>query len=1055
MELNEKWLQSAAGWQAVKQARQIHAAGAVVRASYDGSLLKGVLTYGGKERAAGMLIRSRTDVDNLCTCPTARRSGGLCEHSVALALQVILGAPAGAAEARGFPHGGARGGDNPPASAAAGDAVRGAPAAVPLRVELPPKLSSGWGKGSVAVRIARCDPTEDPTPEDGVLTTWLAEAGIPPAAGIPPILLLDRAQAASLFGALVGHPRISLAGAKNAEPFRISDLPFRRRVKVEAGSHQGVVLSAVPVPQATILLESPSPEPEWALIEGRNLLLPVVTAPDSLRFLNSSQSITKNHWWLALNSEQLENTFALEDPDGVLASLEIVRLAPQIQLHLEGSLLNLAAQIRFDYLGTEAKPGTKNPAPESDPRFPLEHPDRPGFFCVRNREAELAATARLAAAGFSDPDPHGTQHVSGERSILAFYGGMLQRLEREWTVTLGERFRGLASRVARVRPSVSIQGGSGEDWLTCTLDFSTSSGVTIPRDQIQQLLRGGGKGTIVLPDGRRAAIDTEAAHEFNEILRDCHPDQLDPGRFKMRGHHIAYLAESTQFFNGSLEHHTESPRKSEDLNITDKFIKVLRPYQREGVRWMLQAAYPKGGAILADEMGLGKTVQILALLDTLNEFRKSDDGRSLALVVCPTSLLENWRSEAARFAPDLRVRVMHGSDRLRHFADLPATADLALTSYGLLVRDIERYRQIPLAVAILDEASFIRNPDTKNAKAARALDADARLALTGTPVENSVADLWSIMRFVAPGYLGGRDEFRERFERPIAAAAQLAGGAPSSERRRLAWRMKPFLLRRLKSSVLTDLPAKIEQVVYCELDRIQAETYRRILEEGRENVRQALRQQGPARARTSMLTVLLRLRQVSCDLRLLDGLTAPAPAKAPAPSGKVQALAELLREAVEGGHRVLIFSQFVRMLGLLKAELDTLQIPFCYLDGSMPTSERTAQVTAFQAPRSHIGAFLISLKAGGYGLTLTAADTVIHFDPWWNPAVETQATDRAHRIGQKKVVSSYKLISRGTVEEKILNLQRQKRSLFDAAIDDHNPMMTGLQTPDLESLLDL
>ena len=384
----------------------------------------------------------------------------------------------------------------------------------------------------------------------------------------------------------------------------------------------------------------------------------------------------------------------------------------------------------------------------------------------------------------------------------------------------------------------------------------------------------------------------------------------------------------------------------------------------------------------------------------------------------------------------MRLLRIDGAQRAEKIARL-AEYDLGLTSYGLLRRDVELYAGRPLGTVVLDEAQHIKNPETQNAQAAFSLAARQRFVLTGTPMENSVRDLWSLMNFVVPGYLGSRNDFRERYERP------LAGNPEPALQRRLARRLRPFLLRRRKAEVARELPAKIEQVVPCELGPPQRATYNALLRE----IQQGLGHTATdGAARMKMLTGLLRLRQTCCDLRLL-GLP---PNEPPENSAKLDLLDELLEEIIDGGHRVLIFSQFVKMLDLIKERLEASQTRYCYLAGL--TKDRQAQVDQFQNDAA-IPVFLISLKAGGVGLNLSAADTVIHFDPWWNAAVEAQATDRAHRIGQTRVVTSYKLIARDTVEEKILNLQKRKREMAAAMLENEEPLMIGLTTEDLAELL--
>jgi len=463
---------------------------------------------------------------------------------------------------------------------------------------------------------------------------------------------------------------------------------------------------------------------------------------------------------------------------------------------------------------------------------------------------------------------------------------------------------------------------------------------------------------------------------------------------------------------------------------------VLRPYQKQGVAWLQFLRENDFGGILADEMGLGKTLQTLAFL---RHVVRQNAGGVPWLIVCPTSLVFNWVAEARKFTPTLKVLALHGAERHTQFEQL-AHSDLIVTSYALIRRDAERYRGLEFDTMVLDEAQHIKNRATQNAQAVKAVRAKHRLVLTGTPLENSVLDLWSIFDFLMPGYLGSAKDFRERYELPIIREKNVEA------QQRLARRLRPFLLRRLKQEVAADLPAKLEQVAFCELTADQRDVYQQVIEASRKEVLAAVGAQGLAKSRMVVLTALLRLRQVCCDLRLLK-LENVNPANA---SGKLDLFGELLEEVMDGGHRVLVFSQFTSMLALLQERLTDEGIEFCRLDGA--TTNRGAVVQRFQDNPS-IPVFLISLKAGGVGLNLTGADTVIHFDPWWNPAVEDQATGRAHRIGQTKVVTSYKLITRDTVEEKILLLQNRKREIVEATLDGEAAFTESLNWEEIQELL--
>jgi SNF2 family DNA or RNA helicase len=408
-------------------------------------------------------------------------------------------------------------------------------------------------------------------------------------------------------------------------------------------------------------------------------------------------------------------------------------------------------------------------------------------------------------------------------------------------------------------------------------------------------------------------------------------------------------------------------------------------------------------------------------------------------VVCPASLLENWRREAIRFTPQLRVVVHHGANRLAAASDF-AAVDVVITSYGTLARDQTLFSTIPFEVIVADEAQHIKNRRSQNAAALRALRAQARFLLTGTPLENSLDDLRSLFEFLLPGYL-----------------TQVPAGIRGDERawydERLRAQTAPYILRRTKQAVAPELPAKLEQVIWCELTPPQAKLYRETQESSeRELFDLEAGGASEAKLKFAALTQLLRLRQICCDPRLVLSNAEASVLNSPLASAKLDAFNELLAEAVDDGHRVLVFSQFTSLLALLRTELDAQQIAHCYLDGSMPAPARQAEVDRFQSSPD-VPLFLLSLKAGGTGLNLTGADTVVHFDPWWNPAAEAQATDRAHRIGQQRVVTSYKLIAAGTVEEKVLALQAEKRALLASVFEASDAAAAKLSLADLKTLL--
>ncbi|WP_420793861.1 DEAD/DEAH box helicase [Pseudomonas fontis] len=474
---------------------------------------------------------------------------------------------------------------------------------------------------------------------------------------------------------------------------------------------------------------------------------------------------------------------------------------------------------------------------------------------------------------------------------------------------------------------------------------------------------------------------------------------------------------------------TQPAQTPEGLNAT------LRPYQLDGLSWMQALRELEVGGILADDMGLGKTLQTLAHLLTEKNAGRLDRP---AMVVMPTSLIPNWQDEAERFAPGLRVLGLQGVGRRKHFEHLQ-DYDLLLTTYALLPKDLEHFKHLSLHVLILDEAQYIKSPSSKAAQAACQLNARQRLCLSGTPLENHLGELWSLFHFLLPGWLGDIKAFNRDYRVPIERQA-------NNERlQHLNARIRPFLLRRTKEQVATELPAKTEMIHWVELSDAQRDVYETLRLAMDQKVRNEINSKGVARSQIIILEALLKLRQVCCDLRLVNHTASNVRNAA---SGKLASLLEMIEELMAEGRRVLLFSQFTSMLGLIEQELQQRGIDYALLTGE--TRDRRAPVADFQSGKRQI--FLISLKAGGVGLNLTAADTVIHYDPWWNPAAENQATDRAYRIGQEKPVFVYKMITRGTVEEKIQQLQLEKSALAAGVLEGRAAGDWKLAAEDIDAL---
>ncbi|MGI9243429.1 MAG: SNF2-related protein, partial [Verrucomicrobiales bacterium] len=985
--LTEDDLIDMAGWPVLKRARALLAAGSVLSANHEGNLLKGTVAQGKKEYSCGLLIHSKIDTDNLCTCLESKRDGQICAHTVAVGLALIEGLPKrGREKPKGQPK---------------------LPPATRWTIHIPRAFTQLWNKGTLPVRLT---PGGDvaTTPR---LTAFFETVGLARNSDTPSLLRLDLDQAGEFFAAAAGQPEIYLEGSDQApEPLRFSEIPCRLPLALSYLGDGNISLG-LDLGEALLLRSASS---IWVFQQAgfSSLLhLPLPgggAAIAELSDLFESGKLTRPLNWLADALPLLNEAFHLSSPDGLLAKLDLSPPSPQIHLAIEGSLRHLEAELSFHY-----------PEP-SEAGSSLDSQLAAIASAQSNPAVERGARDRLAKAGFDQE-----LTLRGEPAILDFFASQLPELEIEWQVSIGERFQHVTRDIQRLRPQLETHG-AGEDWFSFSINYNTDQGQTLSAGEIRRLLDSG-ENCVKSGGGKRIAIDRAALDDLQEVLRDTDPDQSG-GDYRVSPAQAEYIRDTLHQPTSD-----SAPPPAPETAVGAE----LRPYQKTGVDWLFQrlgGSPGSAGAILADEMGLGKTLQTLTLISAL-------ESESPALVVCPTSLIHSWAAEAHRFAPFLKPLVVQGTAAKRKaaLAD-PGGSRLILTSYGSLLRDLEWHKKISYSLVTIDEASYIKNPDTKNAKAARELAAraPARLALTGTPIENSVRDLWSIMEFALPGYLGSGTEFRQRYELPIKS-----GSTP--ELVRLRRRLAPFLLRRTKRVVAKDLPEKIEQVIYCELAGAQRDAYETFLKQGREQIQQLLDTQGLSKARMSILTTLLRLRQTCCHLRLID-------AESDATSGKLEALRTLVNEALEGGHRVLIFSQFVNMLALIRESLDSDGLRYAYLDGSTPADQRAAQVKAFQAG-DDLPIFLISLKAGGYGLTLTAADTVIHFDPWWNPAVENQATDRAHRIGQQNPVTAYKLITTGTIEERILALQKKKQRVIETALEDETPMMSGLTEQDIREIL--
>ncbi|MBX3248012.1 MAG: DEAD/DEAH box helicase [Myxococcales bacterium] len=695
-----------------------------------------------------------------------------------------------------------------------------------------------------------------------------------------------------------------------------------------------------------------------------------------------------------------------------LSALEDVKAdpAPRVRLRREGEGL------RYEIVAT--------PLGEDGP---VAEPGRGHAMLIgggRRTERDLAEEAgRLVALYETAPTLAGRQIAS-----LDVIESLSLLAELRDADAIVEWVEGSPIRLERPESGVRLVAAQRGDWLEPTGGVELDDAVLVAYEALLGALRRGER-FVRVDDDRFVAIEGALQRTLARLDAFAQDDgTLHPL--------VALLDDPLLDLEGEGDFAAERERIREamaaDVPVPRTLEAELRPYQVEGFRWVARLARAGLGACLADDMGLGKTVQTLAVL--LDRARSGP-----ALVVAPTSVLANWATEAQRFAPSLRVHLLRAgvaAEVAEGAVDSAEGFDVVVTSYGMLQSRTALFGGRRWATVVLDEAQAIKNATTKTAKIVHGLDADARVALSGTPIENHLAELWSLFRFLIPGLLGGQRAFQQRYLKAMDREESLAEGLAGQ---RLRERVRPFVLRRTKREVLRELPEKTEIVLRVDPSDAQRAFIEAVRREGLERVGGRGKD-----ARLELLAALTRLRQACCDPRLLAPGTK-------VPSAKMEAFRELVAELREGGHRALVFSQFVSLLTLAREALDAEGIAYQYLDGSTPPKARAERVAAFQDGEGEL--FLVSLKAGGTGLNLTAADYVIHLDPWWNPAAEDQASDRAHRIGQTRPVTVYRLVLAESIEERILELHARKRELAESILSDAGDADRRIDLAELERLL--
>lgn len=618
--------------------------------------------------------------------------------------------------------------------------------------------------------------------------------------------------------------------------------------------------------------------------------------------------------------------------------------------------------------------------------------------------------------------------LSGDAEIYDFITGKLQDIARDARILMSERFKNIRIR-EDIELSVSASYKSDIDFLEMNFETELSA------DELKGLL-----SAMRLKydffrraDGSYINLKKNKKDSLLRLLErlDLSNEDITAGAKLLPKYHMLYFEAAKDIdADASIKRYMDKVRAVE-AKIPPELENVLRPYQKEGVRWLTQLASMGMGGILADDMGLGKTLQVIAYI------HGAEPGKP-SLIVAPSALTYNWQREIEKFAPDAAALIISGTkEERKRLIETAPEYEFVITSYPLLRRDIAEYKELEFFCCIVDEAQYIKNYKTMNAVSVKKIKAQNKFALTGTPIENSLMELWSIFDFVMRGYLKSPKEFRDRFEIP----AVREGDSMAAEALRAM--IRPFVMRRMKNEVLEELPEKIETTMYADLCNEQKAMYKAYLESVRDKAQGIIREHG---SRFMILTLLLRLRQICCHPLLFEGGYTGG-------SGKLELLMELIKSSVSGGHRVLVFSQFKSMLDIAAKELEKEGFEYYYINGSTPSEERSAMAEEFNNGGREV--FLVSLKAGGTGLNLIGADTVVHYDPWWNPAVTDQATDRAYRIGQTRAVQVIKLAARGTIEEKILKLQERKRMLADDIIRVNSDTFSELTDEEIMSLFEM
>ena len=981
-----------AGWPALREARKLAECGAVKSVEWKKPILTAEIVVGQAKFFVKLALRSTAFAENQCNCDTGRK-GFVCAHAVAACLAVVK------------------------KKEALEDAAKHPEAALDAKHREQEKARENRPV------------VERPTPS--MLFSFNVDANgtplecrfiLPPnfAASAPRNMIVLK------LDLIVENRRVAPEKMFKGAAYRLDEKTLKALYLVEAWNHGKLAgLLQIKREQLRKLIAALCPLPafEWAAESGKTI------AWDGDKLSGVSELIVEPE-------SETAKPDAPEDSAGKPAPHPSIAVRRSSGVITEGRAERMleARQIRL--------PLPKRPAilhrEEDDRVTHMTIDGSPYFLAIRTPSHEHPlygrAHALLEQNGFRLEPANSRWWLRDRHKVLNFLAEHQEELDTVFDPEYTDNFK---TRMVAVKKAKIVATATHEKTGGFILSLKVDAG-PLGEEDIRHALAShqyyvvSGESIWLLPPTQLKRM-AEAESALSGL-----PGQPLVPQIKRRLSN-AQLSDADEVLNG-LADEVETPEQWKSRIRALKDISKLRPppisktldatlrgYQKIGAAWLWHLHKCGLGGVLADEMGLGKTIQAVALLAAI----KTSRPEVPTLVVCPAGLVENWMRECARFGPELVVKRHHGAVRLASAADM-AGADVVITSYQTLVRDAELFMPVEFSVIVADEAQHIKNRRTQAAAALRSLRAKSRFVLTGTPVENSLDDLRSIFAFILPGYLarvpeGAKKEDRAWFdERHLKQAV-------------------PYILRRSKKLVAPELPEKIEQTVYCELSPAQTAVYNELKEQGQKALfEMEMGGASEGKLRFEAFTRLLRLRQTCVDPRLVR------PAMDAADSAKLRALEEILNEAIDGGHRLLVFSQFVEALKLVEAMLTEKELAYCYIDGA--TTNRQAECDRFNGDDS-IPVFLISLKAGGTGLNLTGADMVVHYDPWWNPAVEDQATGRAHRIGQTRTVTSLKLIATGTVEEKVLELQKVKAKILAELLDESAAATSKISLADLRGLM--